>query len=481
MKLQSRLAAPLPAPLRIDGGGEVSPESLESWIAAASPLLSGQRPLALISGNSAEVLAAEMAATRAGRPLLVLPCFFADDALRHALDEVAPEWILCDDAALAARLGAGQASSCLGRLGIHPSGRLARTPPPRRCARITYTSGSTGRPKGLCLSWTMLERSLASLQEAIGARSGEVFLSFMPYSILLETLAGLYLPLICGGRSVILPGIRRPLAEAEAVLAAIERHQVAVTVMMPQLLRDLCLLMRRQGLAAPPCLRFIGVGGARVGRDLIEEAHRLGLPVREGYGLTEAASVVCLNTAAAMRPGSVGRPLPHCRLHLAADGEILVDGDFDSCFLDGSAPFLDAEGRLATGDLGEIDAEGYLHVVGRKKNLFISSLGRNLSPEWLEEELLREAGLRRAFVFGEGRPAPLALIETELAPDELEALRLRVNGRLGAHARLAELKPVGPEWFLQPGLLTPNGRFQRPACEAAAARLFATSPEEIPR
>jgi len=473
MSLAAQLAAQEPR-LTEDGTGPLAAGEFAALRDAyAAQMARSNRPVALLAANAIATLAFESACAVSGRPLLVLPAFFSEEILRHAVEEVRPEWLACDDPALATRLGGllsaeGFDGLCLWRM----PGEAAALPPPGT-ARITYTSGSTARPKGICLPWPAIERSAAALRQAIGAGADDVFLSFMPYSILLETMTGFYLPLLCGSRAVVLPGIRLPLADPVRILAAIREHGVTVTVMMPQMLRDLCHHLRQHPDEAPTSLRFIGVGGAKVGRRLVEEALALGLPIGEGYGLTEAGSVVCLNRPGAGRPGSVGRPLDHIRLAIAADGEVLLAGAGASCLLDGSAPFWH-EGWLSTGDLGEVDEAGYLWITGRKKNLFISSQGRNLSPEWLEDELLAERGLQRAFVFGEGRPAPLALVCSELGEDCLETLRRRLNQGLPAHARLAAIRRVAADFFLSPGLLTGNGRFVRPACEAAASPLFDT-------
>jgi long-subunit acyl-CoA synthetase (AMP-forming) len=200
---------------------------------------------------------------------------------------------------------------------------------------------------------------------------------------------------------------------------------------------------------------------------LIAQAASLGLPVYEGYGLSECGSVVCLNTPEACRPGSVGRPLPHVRVRVDENGEIHVAGAVMKGYL-GEAQADRQE--IATGDLGHIDADGFVYVKGRRRNLFITSLGRNVSPEWVESELLLEAPLARALVVGEARPFAAALLWASpgMADERAvaEAVR-RANERLPDYAQVRRWALVPDSAEELATLLTANGRLRR---EAASAR-----------
>jgi long-subunit acyl-CoA synthetase (AMP-forming) len=232
-------------------------------------------------------------------------------------------------------------------------------------------------------------------------------------------------------------------------------------ILVPELLR---LLVRaaQSGHELPESLRFIAVGGAVVSRALLEEAADLGLPVYEGYGLSECASVTCLNVPGHTKPGSVGRALPHAAVRCDAEGQIFVSGTVMSGYLGEPSSWKQKE--IATGDLGWIDEEGFVHVTGRKRHVFISSLGRNLSPEWIESELTHEPVIRHALVAGEAQPFAAALLaparrdlDIALTQQAVE----RANERLPDYARVRR-------WALLPetptpanGLLTPNGRLRR--------------------
>jgi len=205
--------------------------------------------------------------------------------------------------------------------------------------------------------------------------------------------------------------------------------------------------------------------------ELLARAAAVGLPVFEGYGLSECASVVCLNTPEAQRRGSVGRPLPHARVRVADDGQILVSGVTMLGYL-GEPPRRPGE-EWATGDLGEIDADGYVYVRGRVRNVFITSLGRNVAPEWVEREIAQQAGVRHVMVHGEARPYAVAIVSP--ASDDIDDATL-ARGIAAANAALPEyaqvrrwLRATEPFSF-DNGLLTSNGRLRRAAIRARYER-----------
>jgi pyrroloquinoline quinone (PQQ) biosynthesis protein C len=209
-----------------------------------------------------------------------------------------------------------------------------------------------------------------------------------------------------------------------------------------------------------PDLTLVAVGGARVPPPLIAQAEALGLPVRQGYGLTECASVVSLQVPGDPA-GCAGRPLPHMRASLSDEGEIVLEGPL--CLGTLGAPR--ESGPLMTGDLGRIDEAGRLWIDGRKSSLIVTSFGRNISPEWVEEALLAQPAIKQAMVHGDGRPFPEALLVPASPDADLAAAVAAANALLPAYARIADWREVA-HFTPQNGRLTGNGRLKRRAIAA---------------
>ena len=291
----------------------------------------------------------------------------------------------------------------------------------------------------------------------------------MPLPTLLENVAGVYAPLLLGA-TVIVPSLRdtglgNGALDVQRLLGAISTHAPHSLILVPELLRVL-VGAAKHGRVPPPDLRFVAVGGASVATALLEEATALGIPAYEGYGLSECASVVCLNTLADCRRGSVGKPLPHARVRIDSHGQILVRGAVMSGYLG------DTESQaqeIATGDLGEIDADGFVYVRGRIKNMFITSMGRNVSPEWVESYLLRDSAIGQAIVFGEARPHASALISPASASintARIERAIIAANNELPAYAQIRHWALLPQPLSFADGLLTANGRPRREAIAA---------------
>lgn len=422
--------------------------------------------------NGPDWLALDLALRVLGAVHVPLPTFFSAEQTAHALDSSGAE-ILVGATGTPPPTGAsttGQHAlagslSCW-QLAGHPHDV------PESTACITYTSGTTGRPKGVCLSEAAMLAVAHSLADASRVLSPSRHLCLMPLSTLLENVSGLYAALTCGAQIVV-----PPLAEIgytgatgldiATLLACLHRYQPHSVILLPQLLLAL-VTAAEQGRPPPASLRFIAVGGGRIGPRLLARAAALGLPVYEGYGLTECASVVCLNRPGAQRPGSVGQALPHARV-TAVDGELMVDGVRCIGYLGEAGP---PAGAIATGDLGHVDDDGFVHVTGRRKNVFITAFGRNVSPEWVESELLQHPAFAQALVCGEARPHNIAVLVTRAADLDDKAIRRaleEVNAGLPDYARIGDFVRADQPFSAREGLLTSNGRPRREAILARYA------------
>ena len=339
---------------------------------------------------------------------------------------------------------------------------------PDGTALVTFSSGSTGHPKGVCLSAKHLAAVAVAVCDFLGRDLAGRHLPVLPFGILLEQVAGLFGSLVAGGTYCPLPGravgMGHPLRpDAGAMLDAIVAHRATSLILVPEYLSLLAGAMEARGVRLPQ-LRLVAVGGAAAPVATLDRARTLGLPVRQGYGMTEAGSVITLEDGAAPSTGSVGIPIGAHRLSLADDGEIVIDGPL----------YLGLPGRprpagpFATGDIGRIDDAGQLWIEGRKSNLIVTSFGRNVSPEWIEGLLLAEPEIVQAMVQGNGEAALSALIVPASPAANVEAAVARVNAQVPAYAAIGHYQLV-PPFTPANGLLTGNGRLRRTAIAARYA------------
>jgi long-subunit acyl-CoA synthetase (AMP-forming) len=436
----------------------------QRWLSAANIDRCG-----LLAENSAAWAIADMALMSAGALHVPLPSYFTAQQRQHALDDAGIGFVLTDQPERVERehpefLRVSR-SMQTGLILMHRQLRSIAPVLPRGTVKITYTSGSTGTPKGVCLT----SHSMLSVARSLAAATSELNLSrhlcLLPLATLLENIAGIYAPMLLGAQ-VVTPtaaslGIGYGGIDAPKFLQAIQDAAPDSLVLVPELLR-LLVHACANGWKVPRTLRFIAVGGAAVSAELLIQAHRCGLPVYEGYGLSECASVVCLNTPGACRPGSVGKPLPHTRVRIDANGEICVGGAAVSPYLGDRRHSMH---EIRTGDLGEMDADGFVYVRGRAKNLFITSMGRNVAPEWVERELTCEPQIAQAMVVGEARPFPVALIAAadKVPRAGVDRAIARANSRLPDYARVRHWISFPEAPSHANGLMTANGRLRRRA------------------
>ncbi|HVT53354.1 MAG TPA: AMP-binding protein [Dongiaceae bacterium] len=436
---------------------------------------------ALLLDNGIGWALTDLAARRARAVLVPIPLFFSPQQLRHALATSGVDGIVTDQTArLDQTLPAPQdVTALLGQPAAFVRLEQANHPRlPGVTDKVTFTSGTTGNPKGVCLSQDSIDRVAQSLLAASGGHAEDRHLALLPLATLLENIAAIDVPILAGATTVLWPlaavGLKgSSQLDASAMLAAIERAEATSIVTVPQILMGLMGAVAR---SRPPArLRLVSVGGAPLSRMVLERAKAIGLPVCEGYGLSEASSVVAFNTPGDARPGSVGRPLPHVELTFAQDGEILVKGSIAQGYLGAdpgtSQPRPDA--FWPTGDLGHLDADGHLHLDGRKKDMFITSFGRNVAPEWVEAELTASGSIAQAAVFGEARPWNAAIIVPSGIGDPIADIG-KVNDSLPDYARITRWLIAGEPFTAMNELATPNGRLRRD-------RIFARYREALQR
>ena len=485
----SRHAGQRPAAVALRGdAGSIRYGELPAAIAAlADACCDGNGTVALIADNGPHWALADLAMLRARRTLVPLPLFFSAAQAAHALRDAGVDTLLVDPSL---PLPEPLASLPRETLPLPPGvGQLQRirlpwaaeVQLPAATAKVTYTSGSTGAPKGVCLDAATLLAQGRALADAVAAGPGDVHLAALPLATLLENIGGLYAPLLAGAETVLPSLARVGLMGAtgftpQCLLDAINAVGATTLILVPQQLLALVRAIEA-GASAPSSLRVVAVGGASVSPRLIHRAVALGLPVYEGYGLSECGSVVALNRPGAARPGSVGRPLPGVDIQVSDRGELVVSGRGFLGYVGDAARAADAP--VATGDLGHFDAEGFLHLDGRCKNLIVTAYGRNVSPEWIERELTVAPAIAHAAVFGDGRPSLSAVIASAASDEDIDAAIAAVNAMLPDYARITHWLRAEPSFSVANQQLTANGRPRRAAILAAYGARLAALHEEI--
>lgn len=379
----------------------------------------------------------------------------------------------------------------------------ARPVEPGALATICYTSGTAGRPKGVMLSHGNILANVQGCRATGMGRADDRFLSFLPLSHMFERTGGYYLPLALGAQVVFARGIAQ-LADDLAGqaptaifavprvlerLAARIRSSVAQSAWRRALLERcaaagarvesggagaidwLTMPLLRRIVGRPVLARLGGrlrlavVGGAAMDPAIARFFIGLGLPVLQGYGMTEASPVVSVNALGDNDPETVGRPLANVEVRIGEGGEILVRGP--SVMLGywrdaaATARAIDRDGWLHTGDLGQW-RDGRLAIRGRLKDVLVLSNGEKLPPQEVELAILGDESFEQLMLVGEGRPF-LTLLAVTRETDERELVR-RANERLKAFPRYVRVRRaiVAPEpWTVENGLLTPTLKIRR--------------------
>lgn len=449
--------------------GELSRDALDKMVEQLAQELTRRhlRTVGTLLDNGPAWVVLDLALARAGVVHVPLPVFFTPAQMQHALAASDADGLLTSVALATHWTGlpahdlevAGQALRLIGLPG-RPHAL------PEGTAKITFTSGTTGQPKGVCLSDEGMRHMVQGLVQALAPLDIRRHLCALPLPVLLENMAGVLAPLAHGAECVVLPleqlGLSGSSRFDPAVFdAAVRQWAPCSLILLPQMLRAWTAWLRAGGRRAPPSLKLVAVGGAAVGERLITSSRAVGIPAYEGYGLSEGGSVQTLNLPGADRPGSAGRPLPHTRLRVDELGQIHIAGSLMAGYLGGRAL---ASEWWPTGDIGHLDADGFLHVRGRLRNVLITAYGRNVCPEWVESALRDEPLIAQAVVFGEGQPWLSAVIWSSHAQATDAQLHDAVQA---ANEGLPDYAQVGcwvrgcAPFDAGSGMATANGRPQR--------------------
>jgi len=300
-------------------------------------------------------------------------------------------------------------------------------------ANILYTIGPNGKYRGVELSHKNLLSNIKGAGAAIIPKIDDRFLSVLPLSHAFEKTIGFYLPLVYGCQIIYMPELselaktfkkRKPTViigvprlyekSYQRIEEQFNKNKITRFFFDKAILHNQNIMLtnwvynltvyRNVRKAFGGKIRLLASGGAALKPKIGSFLTKSGMPVLEGYGLTELSPVVAVNRLEQNKIGTVGLPLPNTHVKIADDGEILVKGPglMKGYYRNGAGPELYLEkGWFKTGDLGELDEEGFLKIIGRKKEIIIISTGKNISPRIIEEQLSQSKYIRQAVVVGD--------------------------------------------------------------------------------
>lgn len=398
-------------------------------------------------------------------------------------------------------------------------------------AIMVYTSGTTGPPKGACLSHRYIINSVESMRQIVPIFDNDVAFSYLPYCHVAERISGLYNRLYAGASAYFVDDLlrlgqymlevkptvfaslprffekihARIVADVEAAPAK-EREQFNAALdvgrkisrlrqsrlEVPKELRtefdvDAAPVLRKVKDYFGGCIRLATSGGAPLPLEVAEFFDAAGLPILQAYGLTENICVA-FNRADNHKFGTVGPPMPGCEVKIADDGEIMVRSEmmFSGYY---KAPEQTADmfrdGWLLTGDIGELDQDGFLKITGRKKELIVTSTGKKISPALIENMLKEHHLISHALVYGEGKSYLVALITLNpveaaeflhaqeiaagggnLARSEsmrklLQEMIDEVNERVSSSESIKKFAIVEHDFEIEKDEVTPTGKLKR--------------------
>jgi len=288
---------------------------------------------------------------------------------------------------------------------------------PEDIAIMVYTSGTTGEPKGAMLSHRYILNSVESLRESVPIFDSDIAFSYLPGCHVAERISGIYNRLYNGSAAYFVDDLSRlyeyMLEVKPTVFASLPRffEKIHASIVAkhgtenidPQIVKD----------AFGGNIRLLTSGGAPLPAEIAQFFADAGVPILQAYGLTENICVA-FNRADDLKFGTVGKPMPMCEVKIADDGEILVKSPmmFSGYYKDPekTAEMFTDNGWLKTGDLGELDEEGFLKITGRKKEIIVLSSGKNVAPALIENIVKESHLISHCFVHGDGRSYCVALV-----------------------------------------------------------------------
>ncbi len=305
---------------------------------------------------------------------------------------------------------------------------------PTETAIMVYTSGTTGMPKGAMLSHQYILNSCESLKRTIPIFDDDVCFSYLPHCHVAERISGLYNRLYNGTSVYFVDDLSKlyayMLEVKPTVFASLPRffEKIHAKIIAQNGSENVDSQTVKDAFGGQ--IRLLTSGGAALPNEVADFFARHNLPILQAYGLTENICVA-FNRADDFKFGTVGKPMPMCDVKIANDGEILVKSPmmFSGYFKEPekTAEMFDADNWLKTGDLGELDSEGFFKITGRKKEIIVLSSGKNVAPNLVENYVKENHLISQCFLYGDGKSYCVAIITLNQIETEMLAKANAIN------------------------------------------------------
>ena len=361
-----------------DQGKPITYSQLWHGIQNAVSLFDGVSKIGIISSNTSEYIVLLLAALYRGMTVVPIPHFFskAQKAKIVKLSEL--DMIFACEQSIKEFANAKP----IPEINFIDSKKefISSVPTSKK---IIFTSGTTGSPKGVCLLESAQEKNISHLLDVLNPSNKKRYLSLLPFSMLLEEICALHMVFQSGSTLIIEKDFFDCLLKKQysSIIGLLEKHSPNYLMIVPDILKFWLFELEITKSKLTSSLEFVAIGGGKTPITILEQAQNFGIPVFEGYGLSEASSVVSFNVPGNSKLGSVGKPFQHQNLEII-DGEIVLHGD--SSFSGYLNDYRSRDDLFFTGDLGRLDDDGFLFIDGRKDNILVTGTGRNISPEWIE-------------------------------------------------------------------------------------------------
>lgn len=355
---------------------------------------------------------------------------------------------------------------------------------------LVYTSGSTGDPKGVVLTYGNLAASSSSAMTMMGARADDHLMSYLPLAHITERSLIETVSFYCGCKIFFVESLETFIEDVKVaqphlflsvprlwnkfqieILTKLSDKKLQVLLKIPLINKYICKKIRI-GLGLNRARSF-GSGTAPIAPSTLKWYLKIGMPISEGWGMTEASGLSCSNFPFNKNMlGTIGQCCRCVEMKIADNKEILIRGPavFTEYYqLPQETKESFTNGWFHTGDMGSVDANGVYQIIGRVKEQFKTAKGKYVAPAPIENLLGHSNSIEQVCVVGQGRKQPIALIvlsknhskSSRLITEKLEKILLHVNNELESHQKLDHLIVLKHEWTIENGLLTPTMKIKR--------------------